>query len=346
MLPNIAVIRALKLETRSLKRDIEFFYIGEKNSIEERLIREEGVPFFGIHAGKMRRYFDLKNIADVFKIPLGIFESLRILRRVKPKLVFSKGGYVSVPVCLAAWMLKVPVWIHESDVSPGLATKICRRFAQKIFLSFEESKQFFPGRPVEVVGNPIRKEVTQGKPEKGYELTGFSPKHPVVLIMGGSTGSQFLNEMVAKILPELEREKIQVVHITGPHPATFLPPASPWYRSFAFLNKELPHIYAVASLVISRAGSGSIFEILACGKKLILIPLPRAGSRGDQIENAEVCEKHGWAKVLLQEGLTAGQLKESILEALKHKGTPRITKAFFLSGAETLGAIIDQCFIT
>lgn len=282
---------------------------------------------------------------DAFKVPLGFFGSLKILKQLKPDLVFAKGGYVSVPVVLAAWVRGIPVWLHESDVSPGLANKICSRFAAKIWLSFEESVKFFPGKNVEVVGNPLRREILKGDVEKGYQLTGFSEKLPVVLVMGGSTGAQSLNKLVEEILPKLTKET-QVVHITGSASRSSGSASTRHrYKTFEFLHEELAHIYAIADLVVSRAGSGSIFETLAWVKPMLLIPLPKGASRGDQIENARVFESHGWALAREQDSLTAEGLFEQIQNLLKNETllrsmTERQKKAHATGGASRIAEAI------
>ncbi len=313
---------------------------------------QAGIPFYGIYAGKLRRYFDFKNFVDVFKLPVGFFQALWILRKLKPKLVFAKGGYVSVPVCFAARVLKIPIWLHESDFSPGLANKICSKFAQKIFLSFEESRQFFPRKDVEVVGNPIRKWLLKGNKELGYKLTGFSPSKPVILIMGGSTGAQWLNRMVEKILPELLKHA-QVVHITGENPNLKIqmpnksqnPNAK--YKTFEFLNEDLAHIYAISDLVISRAGSGAIFEILALKKPMILVPLPAKASRGDQIENALAFTSHGWARVIRQDKISPENFLKEILyllytKAVQARMIESQEKADFSNAAKKIARAILQ----
>lgn len=348
--PNVAVIRELRNKEFGIS-NFECFYIGGKKFVEEKIIRDEGIPFYGIHVGKLRRYWDIKNFIDFFKIPIGFFEALRILRKLKPDLVFAKGGYVSVPVTLAAWVLRISVWLHESDVSPGLANRICSRFAQKIWLSFEESRKWFEGSrigergTVEVIGNPIRKEMLHGSVEKGYKLTGFSgatKKLPVVLIMGGSSGAQSLNELVKKILPELLK-KVQVIHITGfviaSHDVRRGEAISPRnnknYKSFEFLHADLAHIYAITDLVISRAGSGAIFELLALKKPMILVPLPRFASRGDQIENARIFEKHGWATTVNQEKISPHEFLQVILREL-HDKKRHPTQIQFTNAAEKI----------
>lgn len=230
-------------------------------------------------------------------MPIGIVQSLNILRKKRPDLLFAKGGYVSVPVVLAAWLLKIPVWIHESDATPGLSTRICLRFASKVFVSFEESKKFFRAKNVQVVGNPVRKSVLNGDKKRGFELTGFDSAKPTILIMGGSTGASSLNNLVYEILQDLLKIA-QVIHITGRRGAGKILAG---YKQFAFLDEELADCYAISDLVVSRAGSGGIFEVLALQIPLVLVPLPKEASRGDQIENAAIFEERGFAVSVDQE---------------------------------------------
>jgi UDP-N-acetylglucosamine--N-acetylmuramyl-(pentapeptide) pyrophosphoryl-undecaprenol N-acetylglucosamine transferase len=298
------------------------FYIGGRKSAEEKIAKEHGIPFYGIYTGKLRRYFDFKNFTDAFKVPLGFLQALYRLWRLKPDLVFAKGGYVSVPVVLAAHVLRIPIWLHESDVTPSLSAKICGRYAAKIWLSFEESRQFFPNvKNIEVVGNPIRKKITKGSCEHGYKFTSFHGDKPVVMIVGGSSGAESMNKIVYEILHKLLQE-VQIIHVTGPHsdlPFHMAAVDKHNYRSYEFLEGELADCYAISDLVVSRAGSGSLFEILACGIPMILIPLPSFASRGDQLENAAIFEKHGLAKVLHQETLKPEKLLKEILGLLHDK---------------------------
>lgn len=359
----MAVIDELKKITNDeLLMTNGVFYIGEKGGPEEKIAEARGIIFYGIHTGKLRRYFDWRNFVDVLKVPIGFFESLRILKKLNPDLVFAKGGYVSVPVVLAARFLRIPVWLHESDVSPGLANKICSRFAQKIWLSFEESRKFFKNQNAEVVGNPIRREILKGDKAHGYKLTGFSQKHPIILIMGGSTGAKSLNKLVEAILPQLTK-KAQIIHVTGTHElsecaSSYRPRraqpllskyrfASTHYKTFEFLNEELAHIYSIADLIVSRAGSGGIFEALAWHKPMILIPLPKTASRGDQIENAAVFEKHGWAMALDQNTLTPSKFLNSIQAFLQNEHlqaamTERQKKAKFMHAASRIAEAIRK----
>lgn len=277
-------------------------------------MKEQAVAFFPIRAGKVRRYFDFKNVIDLFKMPIGLFQAYRILKREKPDIVFAKGGYVSVPVVLAARLLKIPIWIHESDRTPGLSTKITARFAKEIWLSFEESKSYFKkykSANIHVVGNPIRKKLLTGSPEIGFKLTGLNPAKPVLLVIGGSTGAQFLNQFVQKNLKELLKVT-QIVHITGAQKKAALVADTKGYFACEYLNEDLAHVYAMTTLALSRAGSGGIFELLALHKPMILVPLPKSASRGDQIENAEVFAKNGWAITVDQDRVSAKDLIATI----------------------------------
>ena len=321
-------------------------------------MREEEIPFYGIHAGKLRRYFDFKNVIDAFKVPLGFFEALRILRQKKPTIVFAKGGYVSVPVVFAARALGIPVWLHESDLTPGLSNRLCSRAASQIWLSFEESTRYFAGRDpqsVHVVGNPIRREVTQGNKKRGYEFTGCSSEKPVVLVMGGSSGAASLNALIFKIIPQLARHA-QVVHVTGALTDEIralcdtLVQKEKSYHHFDFIGEELSDVYAITDLAVSRAGSGSLFELLACGIPMVLVPLPKSASRGDQIENAASFATRGWATALDQDSLTTERLAEVITQFVKDENmrTGMINaqkNATLTHGAsEIASALRDFCF--
>jgi len=293
----------------------EVFYIGQSgDTIEARLCAHYGIPFCGIQAGKLRRYVDVKNIVDAFRVPVGMFQALRVLRRERPDFVFAKGGYVSVPVVIAAHMLGIPIYLHESDVTPGLANKICARFAKKVFVSFEETRQYFAGE-VQVVGNPVRKEIFHGNKEKGYAFTGLQKNRPVLLVLGGSTGAVALNKIIEHNLSKL-LEHTQIVHVMGPGKSFKQRPRHTGYVAFEYLQDELPHVYAIADFVISRAGSGTIFETLVWNKPMLLVPLPAEGSRGDQIENAQAFVARGWAGMIEQEKTSAAEFAYIIKDFL------------------------------
>jgi UDP-N-acetylglucosamine--N-acetylmuramyl-(pentapeptide) pyrophosphoryl-undecaprenol N-acetylglucosamine transferase len=306
VIPNLAVIAAL----RKIKPRTEIVYIGCRDSIEEQLTKEAGLKFFAISSGKLRRYFSLRNLTDVAKIPVGILQALRLLRRIKPAAVFAKGGYVSVPTAVAAGILKIPLIIHESDATFGLATRIAARFASKICISFPASKLT---EKIILTGNPIRQN---GNALRGKKFLKFGNRKPIVLITGGSSGASFLNRLVEISARDLVR-KVNLVWITGGQVTKLL--KFPGLRAFNFLNKEYLDVLAASDLVISRAGANAIMEIAAAGKPSLLIPLPKDGSRGDQILNAQFFRKAKAAEVIHQETLTAEEFKETILKLLKNK---------------------------
>lgn len=314
--PNLAVISELK----KIKPKTKIFYIGSKFGPEKKIIKKVGIDFYGVSTGKLRRYLSLKNLADLFKIPLGIIQAFKLLRKIKPDVIFAKGGFVSVPAAFAAGLLKIPLIVHESDSTLGLATKSCSRFAAKICLSFPAAKL----QPKTcVTGNPIRKV---GSAHEGKKFLKFKNKKPIVLIAGGSSGSEFLNKLISKTLPELNK-KTNIVWLTGKNkkPACNLPALSEvegeptTYKIFPFLGKKYLDVLAASDLVVSRAGSNAIFEIAASSKPSILIPLPKTGSRGDQILNSKFFEKSVASKVLLQEKITPQKFTKAVLDLLANK---------------------------
>jgi UDP-N-acetylglucosamine--N-acetylmuramyl-(pentapeptide) pyrophosphoryl-undecaprenol N-acetylglucosamine transferase len=270
--------------------------------MDRNIVSEGGLEFFGIPAGKLRRNFSLKNFIDVFKVFLGFLAARKILRREKPVLLFSKGGFVSVPPCAAASFLNIPVFTHESDYSPGLATRINLRFASRIFTGFEETASFFPAAYRERVtraGNPIREEFRAGDPALGRVFLGVGEGARILLVLGGSLGARQLNELVRASLSALTGLYV-VVHQTGPNSEWDIP-ADERYKPYPFIRGELPHVIAAAELVLCRSGAGTVWECAAAGKPLILVPLSGSGTRGDQVENAKYLEKAGAATPLLGE---------------------------------------------
>ena len=262
--------------------------------MDRDIVEREGLEFFGIPSGKLRRYFSLRNISDVFKVLAGFFAVRRILKREKPKLLFSKGGFVSVPPCAAAKSLKIPVFTHESDYSPGLATRINARFAEKVFLAYNESAAFFKGpagKKVCVSGNPIRDEFLSADPAKGRSFLGLADAERILLVLGGSLGSAEINGLVAACLPELTK-RYTVVHQTG---SGEVPPPVMRYKPYAYFRGELPHIIASAELVLCRSGAGTIWECKSLKKPMVLIPFRGSGTRGDQVENARLFQEKGAA---------------------------------------------------
>ncbi|MGE8202983.1 undecaprenyldiphospho-muramoylpentapeptide beta-N-acetylglucosaminyltransferase [Heyndrickxia sp. NPDC080065] len=304
--PNIAIIN----EINHSKWDIH--YIGSKKGIEKELIANLNIPYYGISSGKLRRYIDFENVKDIFRVIKGCIQARSTLKKLKPHLVFSKGGFVSVPVIIAARSLKIPIFIHESDMTPGLANKISQRFATKIFTSFEETKKFFPENKTTVIGSPIRKEILNGSASRGRAFLNFDVKRPILTIMGGSLGSKKINEMVRDSLDKLT-VNYQIVHLCGKGNINKELLNIPGYKQFEYINEELPDILAATNMVITRGGSNAIFEFLALQIPMLIIPLTKQQSRGDQILNAKSFEEKGYSLTLEEEDLT----KESLLKSLE-----------------------------
>jgi UDP-N-acetylglucosamine--N-acetylmuramyl-(pentapeptide) pyrophosphoryl-undecaprenol N-acetylglucosamine transferase len=292
-------------------RGWELFYIGSFDGIEKELISNiSDVAYYGIPTGKLRRYFDRKNFTDIFRVLKGIFEAYKIVRREKPDLVFSKGGFVSVPVVLASWLNNIPVITHESDLTPGLANRINMYFAKKICTTFPETLEKLPPNKGKFIGAIVRPELKKGDSEKGRLLCGFDREKPVILVAGGSLGSVIINQTIRSSLDRLLLE-FQVVHICGKGNAD-KSLEQKGYKQFEYVSNELPDLMSLADLVVSRAGSNFIFEFLALRKPMILIPLSKKSSRGDQIENAKAFQAQGYAEIIFEEDLEGDRLLESI----------------------------------
>ncbi len=310
--PCIALLPELQKEGYDIQ------YIGSYNGIEKKLIEEYNIPYHGISSGKLRRYFDPKNFSDPFKVMKGYFEAKKLLKRLKPDIVFSKGGFVTVPVVMAAKKHKIPVIIHESDMTPGLANKLAIPSATKVCANFPETVKFLPAEKAVLTGTPIRKELFSGNKIKGLDFCGFSANKPVILIIGGSTGSKVINDVIRGMLPTLLRE-YQVIHLCGKGNLDERFNDTVGYAQYEYIKAELSDLMAAADLIISRAGANAICEILALRKPNILIPLSAAASRGDQILNAESFEHQGYSFVLKEEDLSISHLLESIRTVLEAK---------------------------
>lgn len=304
--PNMALVPALR------ELGYEIFYIGSYYGIERKLIEEMGIPYYGISSGKLRRYFDVKNFTDPFRVMKGFGEAKKIIKELKPDIVFSKGGFVSVPVVTAAKQRNIPVIIHESDMTPGLANKLSFPSAVKVCCNFPETIRCLPEGKAAVTGCPIREHLLRGNRLSGLKLCNFSVKKPVLLVIGGSLGAKRVNDMVREALPELLKE-FQVAHICGKGKVEMERSGTPGYVQFEYVDAKLEDLFAMADLVISRAGANAICELLALKKPNLLIPLPASSSRGDQILNAKSFEKQGFSLVLEEEDLTA----ESLLSAVR-----------------------------
>ena len=310
--PNLALIPVLK------EHGYEIQYIGSYHGIEKELIEKEGIPYTGISSGKLRRYFSLKNFSDPFRILKGYSQACHFLKKEKPDVIFSKGGFVSVPVVLAAKHLHIPAIIHESDMTPGLANKLCIPSAKKVCCNFPETMKYLPADKAVLTGSPIRRELLNGSPLAGYQFTGFSSEKPVLLIIGGSLGSVKVNQAVRSILPELLKTW-QVVHLCGKGNLDLSLDALDGYVQYEYISSELKDLFAMSDLMISRAGANSICEILALRKPNILIPLSAAASRGDQILNANSFKKQGFSEVIQEEELTDKALLSLINQVYSHR---------------------------
>ena len=260
--PNIALLPRL----RELQYDIH--YIGSYNGMEKQLVEQQGIPYHGISSGKLRRYFSLQNFTDPFRVLKGFSEANRLIKQLKPDVIFSKGGFVSVPVVIAGKKNHVPVIIHESDMTPGLANKICMRTAKKICCNFPETVKLLPADKAVLTGTPIRRELLNGSMDAGFAFTGLSDDKPILLMMGGSTGSRAVNAGLRSALPQLLKE-FHVIHLCGKGnlDSTL---AQPGYIQYEYISDELKDLFAISDIVLSRAGANAICELLALKKPNIL----------------------------------------------------------------------------
>lgn len=332
--PNIALMPALK----EAGFDIE--YIGSINGMEKGLIEATGTPYHGISSGKLRRYFDWKNFSDPFRVLKGYGQAVSLMKKIKPDVVFSKGGFVSVPVVLAAKHCHIPAIIHESDITPGLANKIAIKGAKKVCCNFPETMKYLPADRAVLTGSPIRRELFSGNAENAVRLCNFKDhSKPVLLIIGGSLGSKIVNEAVRKVLPEL-LEKFYVIHLCGKGNLDNSLSGTIGYAQFEYASSELTDMFALADMAISRAGANSICELLALHKPNILIPLSAAASRGDQVLNANSFKKQGFSYVLEEEHLTAESLLRAVEEVYDNR--QKYIDAMAQSGQmDSIGTIVD-----
>lgn len=303
--PNIALLPSLR------EAGFEIEYVGSYEGIEKKLIADFGIPYHGIATGKFRRYLDPKNFSDPFRVLKGYAEARKFLKEFKPDVVFSKGGFVSVPVVRAAASLKIPCIIHESDITPGLANKLCIPVAKKVCCNFPETLNHIPKDKAVLTGSPIRKELAEGNKLAGLDMCGFTANKPVILVMGGSLGALNVNQAVRAALPGL-LEKFQIIHLCGKDKVDNLLLATPGYKQFEYVKTELKDLFAACDLVISRAGANAICEILALKKPNILIPLPAEVSRGDQLLNAASFKEQGFSIVIEEDDLTTKTLTETV----------------------------------
>lgn len=325
--PNIALLPRLQQE------NFDVHYMGSYEGIEKRLIADFNIPYYGISTGKFRRYFDLKNFTDPFRVIKGYSEAKKTLKTINPDIVFSKGGFVSVPVVRAASDLKIPCIIHESDMTPGLANKLCISVANKVCCNFPETLNNLPVGKAVLTGSPIREELSKGNKIAALEMCGFTANKPVIMVIGGSLGAASVNVAIREALPKL-LPNFQVVHLCGKDKIDNLMLTIPGYKQFEYLKSELKDIFAMADIVISRAGANAICELLSLKKPNILIPLC-SGSRGDQILNAHSFEEQGFSIVINEDSFDALILLEKVDELY----TNRQTYIDAMSSSNQLGSI-------
>ena len=303
--PNIALLPRLK----ELQYDIH--YIGSYQGIEKELIEPFGIPYHGISTGKLRRYLSARNLTDPFRVLKGMGEARRLIKILDPDVIFSKGGFVSVPVVLAGKKRHVPTIIHESDMTPGLANKLSLPAATKVCCNFPETLDLLPAGKAVLTGSPIRQELLTGDKYKAREFLGFTSDKPVILIIGGSLGAVAVNEAIRSILPELLKS-YQVIHLCGKGKIAPTLVHLEGYAQYEYIKEELKDLFALTDIVVSRAGANAICELLALHKPNLLIPLPANASRGDQLLNARSFERQGFSVVLEESEMT----DETLLSAI------------------------------
>ncbi len=335
--PNIALIPRLK----ELGYDIH--YIGSYDGIEKKLIEEMDIPYYGISSGKLRRYFDRKNFTDPFRVLKGFGEARKLLRQLQPGIVFSKGGFVTVPVVLAAGRLHIPVILHESDLTPGLANRICIPSASKVCCNFPETLSHLPAEKAVLTGSPIRQELLAGNRIAALDFCGFTANKPVILVMGGSLGSAAINDTIRGVLPELLKT-YQIIHLCGKGKLDPRFDGIEGYVQFEYIKKELRDLFALADIVISRAGANAICELLALHKPNLLIPLSKNASRGDQILNARSFEAQGFSIVLEEEEVTNLTLLDAVntLYQNRQEYSKAMTDSGQRNSIETITNLIEE----
>lgn len=336
--PNIALFPSLR------EAGYEITYMGSYDGIEKRLVEDFGLPYVGIATGKFRRYLDLQNLTDPFRVIKGFGEARRFLKKYHPDVVFSKGGFVAVPVVRAAASLGIPCIIHESDMTPGLANKICIPVARKVCCNFPETLKLLPGDKAVLTGSPIRAELAQGNKLAGLDMCGFNANTPVVMVIGGSLGAANVNKAVRAALPSLLGD-FQVVHLCGKDKVDNLLLNTPGYRQFEYVKAELKDLFAMADVVISRAGANAICELLALKKPNILIPLPASSSRGDQLLNARSFEAQGFSIVIGEDDLTTELLVDKVHELYFSRQTFRdaMNDSGQMDSIRTILRLIEEC---
>lgn len=336
--PNIAMLPRLQ------ELGYTISYIGSYDGIEKKLIEEIKIPYYGISSGKLRRYFDPKNFSDPLKVIKGYREVKKLLKQLKPDIIFSKGGFVAVPVVLAAKRCKIPVILHESDMTPGLANKICIPSAAKVCCNFPETVQHLPKEKAVLTGTPIRQELLAGDAVAAQKFTGLTAGKPVIMIIGGSLGAAAINDAVRSILPDLLKD-FQIIHLCGKDKLDESLENTTGYVQYEYIKKELTDLFALADIVISRAGANAICEISALKKPNLLIPLSAKASRGDQILNSRSFERLGYSMVLEEEQVTDNSLYHSIWELYQNRQSyiNTMAQSKHIDSIEQIVQLIEVC---
>lgn len=335
--PNIALFDSLQ------KDGYEIHYIGSYEGIEKGLIEDKKIPYYGISSGKFRRYRSWKNLTDPFRVLHGFFQARRLLGRIRPNVVFSKGGFVSVPVVMAAKTRHIPVIIHESDLTPGLANKLAMPSATKVCCNFPETLPYLPKEKAVLTGSPIRQELLHGNKQAAKDFCGFTGDLPILMVMGGSIGSVYINNAIRGCIDTL-LTKYQIIHLCGKGNIDESLKDKKGYAQFEYISENLPDLFAAADLVVARAGANSICELLALHKPNILIPLSRNASRGDQILNANSFAKQGFSVVLEEEEVTSEKLMATIDDVMAHRSKyiDAMKNSGQMNAIETIMGLIEE----
>lgn len=335
--PNIALFDSLQ------KDGYEIHYIGSYEGIEKGLIEDKKIPYYGISSGKFRRYRSWKNLTDPFRVLHGFFQARRLLGRIRPNVVFSKGGFVSVPVVMAAKTRHIPVIIHESDLTPGLANKLAMPSATKVCCNFPETLPYLPKEKAVLTGSPIRQELLHGNKPAAKDFCGFTGDLPILMVMGGSIGSVYINNAIRGCIDTL-LTKYQIIHLCGKGNIDESLKDKKGYAQFEYISENLPDLFAAADLVVARAGANSICELLALHKPNILIPLSRNASRGDQILNANSFAKQGFSAVLEEEEVTSEKLMATIDDVMAHRSKyiDAMKNSGQMNAIETIMGLIEE----
>ncbi len=336
--PNIALLPALA------EAGYKVYYIGSHDGIEKKLMADKDIPYTGISTGKFRRYFDIKNFTDPFRVIKGVSDARKALLRIKPDVVFSKGGFVSVPVVRAAHFLKIPVICHESDMTPGLANRLCIPVAEKICCNFPETVSSLPREKAVLTGTPIRAELMAGDRARALSFTGLSDDKPFLMVMGGSLGAVAVNEAIRSALPELLKD-FHIIHLCGKGKLDESLKGTPGYIQYEYISDELPDLFALSDLVVSRAGANAICELLALKKPNLLIPLSAKASRGDQILNARSFEKQGFSVVMEEEEVTRESLTAAIRELYQNRSrfVSAMTASRTTDSIRVIMELLEEC---